>query len=280
MASKTGGGVGSNQHAIRGVSQAQAAAGLPEDGLELGGDPVDLSGVREPDFDDFTQAADDAVRMSGLERSWERGETFWDDSRWAPDNLGLNLRVTGGDVEVDYLSEEVAGEYRSLPQSAHDRELQFATFGRGSLTDESAAYVSVSLNEDERTAVADRLRAGGEDFAEDMVAYWASADPRGLQDCFGFTSPHRQWEATSQVVRGTLADAGAAVRAFVQRTIRLGTARVAIAVIVGIQLSVILTVICTLPLPDSGLAFGASMACLIAVVTITAIRTARPATQS
>jgi hypothetical protein len=79
---------------------------------------------------------------------------------------------------------------------------------------------------------------------------------------------------------GLLAAAlGVAVRAFVQRTIRLGMARVPIAVIVGIQLSVILTVICTLPLPDSGLAFGVSMASLIAVVTVTAIRTAKPATQ-
>src|SRR5699024_6716517 len=103
---------------------------------------------------------------------------------------------------TDYLSEELA---ERVNRHSGGRELAIANYSNWSSreqTGEANQFVSVSLNEAERTAVVDYLdQETGDEFSEELVGFWENGDPQGADQTFGFTSVKREWDTVSDAVR-------------------------------------------------------------------------------
>lgn len=172
-----------------------------------------------PDFDDFTISSQDAVRMSGLE-SLQHGEIYWDDSQafssgkpdGHSDSVGFEARGEFADIETDYLTDELR---EAVNKHSGGRELRIANYSdhaSHSQVGERAQFVSVSLNDAERTAVIDHLnRDDPEEFNEDLVDFWSDGDPKGADNTFGFVSTHKEWNRVSDAVREVAPDAAHAL---------------------------------------------------------------------
>lgn len=160
----------------------------------------------EPDESDYTIAAEDAIRFAGLERAGVKA-AWWTSDGPSDALIGLQGRAGISDLESDYFSPEVAEQHQSM-LAAHpdlaDRTIAFEAYStRNDMASATSQYVSIPLDYDEIEAVLDHLEQHPNpdlDFAGDRLRYWAGGNPKEMQRCFGFTSPHEEWQRMSDAV--------------------------------------------------------------------------------
>ena len=165
--------------------------------------------MERPDYDDFDQAAQDAVRMAGLPTATE---LYWDGDARGGDNLGIVASFDLADVDTDYLSEPLAAAYAGLDSRWVDMSVY--AYGTDSLTPERCAFISVALTDEEADRVYAHMTADGvDDFYDDAIGYWRRGDARGMMDCFGYSAKglRETWDAVSAAVRAVVTGAGQAL---------------------------------------------------------------------
>ena len=162
--------------------------------------------MERPDYDDYDQAAQDAVRMSGLP---DAQELYWDYEARPNDNLGIVANFDLTEVDTDYLTESLAAIY----PGPVDRQVHMRVYSHNndSLTPERNAFISVALTDVEaEAAVALLIAREGDDFWDDSVSYWRNGDVRGMMGCFAFTPKglRETWDAIGAAVHTVSPHAG------------------------------------------------------------------------
>lgn len=198
MANKTTGGIGTNQHQVKGRSiatdrsAAERAAALDVE--------VDVDWT--PDDVDFNDAAESAVLLAGLGNFVHHtGAPYWDNIAAPADSIGLHGSIKLADVDTAYLPADIGGEIAALAGDNADRTLSYGMMRHDGLAREDAALISVTLTDDEQAAVAAVLREEGEMFTEDLVGFWSRGEPGAADRMFGFASPAAEWERVASAVR-------------------------------------------------------------------------------
>lgn len=173
----------------------------------------------EPDFDDFTLRSHDAVMAGGL-ANLQYGEIYWDNeqaySSASPEGESgsVAFEAHGGfdEVETAYLPEELA---ERVQKHSGGRELSISNYSPSYSRTQCGndnQFVSVDLNDAERTAVIDYLDSqDDEEFNSELVDFWSDGDPQTMDGTFGFVNPKKEWDRVSEAVRERAPDAAHAL---------------------------------------------------------------------
>lgn len=159
----------------------------------------------EPDDSDYEDAATDAVEQTGIPYSAIDGNMSWNSQAPAGENLAFKARFSARELDTDYMTTERRGQAEAVLSEFPDRQINITPWAppnQGGNLQSDTIYVGVELNPDERERVIQELEKADEGSPERMLESWERADPRTMDDTFGWSSMRKHgWDPVDQAVQ-------------------------------------------------------------------------------